>query len=226
MARIVLERSRDFGGDKSRVALIIIAIVFICTLAAKSLRTGRLGSGCVVNNKHEIELFIVRSLMDTCPTVGDINGSIALNEIAIYPAAHTDDNVPSIADGVQEARAALRTPAGGVVKVLMHDVDNAKLQPPIPNFSGTAYTYKLLKERGVVENVEWIPDWHENYKGMNSLNEMERLVLHCKDIGIRALVVVSTPYHIPRSFLSALSVASRVYPGLFLVYAQAARPRE
>jgi hypothetical protein len=53
---------------------------------------------------------------------------------------------------------------------------------------------------------------------MNSLNEMEELARYCRDGGVKALVVVSAPYHIPRSFLSALSVASRLHPDL-LVYA-------
>jgi len=41
--------------------------------------------------------------------------------------------------------------------VLLHNVENAKLEPPIPNFLGTVYTQKVLKERGIVENVELIP---------------------------------------------------------------------
>ena len=86
-------------------------------------------------------------------TSSSSEGAIPLDQIVIYPAAHTDDNAPSVVDGVIEAREALSSLAvssDSVVgndaandnrvypKVLLHDVDNAKLEPPIPNFSRLA----------------------------------------------------------------------------------------
>eukprot|EP00547_Thalassionema_nitzschioides_P006810 CAMPEP_0194220830 /NCGR_PEP_ID=MMETSP0156-20130528/29322_1 /TAXON_ID=33649 /ORGANISM="Thalassionema nitzschioides, Strain L26-B" /LENGTH=227 /DNA_ID=CAMNT_0038951033 /DNA_START=175 /DNA_END=858 /DNA_ORIENTATION=- len=159
-------------------------------------------------------------------TSSDI-GSFPVDKIIIYPTAHTDDNAHEIVDGVNEARESLSVEISGKVtsaEVVIHDVKNEKLDPPIPNFSGTSYTFDLLEKRGITDNVKILPGWHEEFKSTNSLNELEKLVRYCREKEIEALVIVSTPFHISRSFLTGLSVASRIYPNL-KVYAKAAKPR-
>lgn len=182
-----------------------------------------------------MEQFIFLSLMDTLPKVSPPSSGLRMDEIAIYPAAHTDDNVPSTVDGVREVLSIMRgvqgddtttTTTAQVPKILLHDVNCTKLEPPIPNFSGTGYMYNLMvQQRGIgKDDIEYVPgDWHEEYTGMNTLNELERLIRYCRSINIKALVIVSTPFHIPRSFLTGISVASKLYPEL-LVYAKASQP--
>ena len=48
----------------------------------------------------------------------------------------------------------------------------------------------------------------------NSLTEAQTVVRACRELGVRALVIVSPAFHLPRALLTALSVAEREYSGL------------
>ena len=155
---------------------------------------------------------LVRSLADPLPL-----GRDARSSVAVYATAHTDDNVATVADGVAELCALLP----GIPTVLVHEVDNARLKPPLPNFQGSVLLRRELAARQI--KPQMMQGWHDRHTTMHSLNEVEDVITHCRNAGVRALVVVSTPFHVTRSLMSALSAAARQYPEL-RVHAFAARP--
>mmetsp|Transcript_15200 Transcript_15200/g.34688 ORF Transcript_15200/g.34688 Transcript_15200/m.34688 type:complete len:406 (+) Transcript_15200:104-1321(+) len=231
--------------------------------------------------------FVFRSLMDNLPQVTALqsknNKAIPIDKVVIYPTSHTDDNVPSVVDGVEEVVQSLlqqlqaeeqqqqiltegqydsTTTSNNTLRILLHNVDNSKLDPPQPHCSGTPFTYNRIQERlrGISNKnnntsvkVQYVPrEWKD--KSFNSLNEVQRLMeflyQHSNDPeyqDIQAVIVVSTPFHLPRSFLSALSSSvfnhndvlsalsvfdreqhhhHKHHPPFLKVYAKAAKPRQ
>ena len=253
----LLPTNRKNHVAKQRSSLIIFWIGLAANLFLMvSLSTPYVTGGD--RKEAEFRQFVFQSLMDSLPPVQGPNSvskaeynnkikkssnetfirAVPINRVLVYPAAHTDDNAPSVVDGVEEVVEALYRRAEEAPLVVLHKVDNDHLQPPLPHFdTGTQYTYQLMQERSAIPHIQYIPgDWHEDYNNINSLNEMQRLMRYCMANEIEALVVVSTPFHLPRSFLSALSVLAQLQeaPGQepseqrhpLRIYAKAAQPRE
>ena len=95
---------------------------------------------------------LVRSLADPLPMDRDD----ARSRVAVYATAHTDDNVATVADGVAELCALLP----GMPTVLVHEVDNARLKPPLPNFQGSVLLRRELSARRIKPQV--MQGWHHH----------------------------------------------------------------
>ena len=152
--------------------------------------------------------------------------------IYIFGFSETDDNVASVASGVARAYSDLITaghPSSGV-KILLFDVLNDgspqdTLERRLPNYSGSKKMLRLIRSGTTrsstgraqhfmnLAHAPTYPDDFEIHKWKHStihtLREAKAAVTACKAAGASALVVVATPFHLPRALLTTLSVAAQ-----------------
>lgn len=163
---------------------------------------------------------------------GVITDSTANGPIYIFGFSETDDNVASVASGVAHAYSDLITaghPSHGV-KILLFDVLNDgspqdTLERRIPNYSGSKKMLRLVRSGTTrsstgrsqhfmnLPHPPTYPDDFEVHKWKHStihtLREAKAAVTACKAAGASALVIVATPFHLPRALLTTLSVAAQ-----------------
>lgn len=139
---------------------------------------------------------------------------------AAYLFHQLDCNLESILSAASEL--ARRYPD---MRFLVVDVDNDKLKVPIPNgFGAAALLRRRLYESGIATNkIDLVAFDHDKLPMIHTLVEAELAVNHAKEKGIRSLLVVAVPFHLPRAAMTAASVALRRFPEL-RIYSQPGAP--
>jgi len=142
----------------------------------------------------------------------------------VYLFTEIDDNTKSIIDG------AVKLSRERPCRFLAVDCDNSRIENKIDAFSGgPPVAAKLSADlesgkggEGSNSSVELIP--FEPTDMIHTLNEAECAVRFAKAAGAAHLTVLAPPFHLPRCFLTTVSVAAREAPGL-KVYAVQGSPQ-
>lgn len=153
--------------------------------------------------------FLLRAVSDQLPRP-EPNSRVAL-----YGSILTSDNSNAVFDGLAEASRHF----DGSSLLLVVNCSNGHLSKEIPGMVEPIYVVKSVKTREIRDKIELVPWPHH---GINTLNEMQVVVthLHKHYPTIRALVVVSAPFHLPRALLTTLQVVEQHHQSL-LVFAHA-----
>ena len=126
-----------------------------------------------------------------------------------YAFHQLDDNLPSLVEGVGRLKSSHRA-----VNVLVTNVSNSDLSSPIEGWSGATKLAPLLEGRldEDEDSVALVPFPFTDM--VHTLNEAKAVVSYCEARGIRDLVVVAPPFHLPRAAMTIISVAIREVPHL------------
>ena len=168
------------------------------------------------NDDLDLAAFVVRAVGDTPPPHRQ-------SRLVLYGATLTEDNSPAVVNGL-DSLCHLYPDA----VVAVNNVTNAKLARPINTMvDGSELRVRLetrLRRRGVKPPPFIIFPWQRS--DINTLTEMDVLVawLRAAQPPNARLVVVSTAFHLPRAFLSALTAADALSGRPISVYAHAGPP--
>tara|TARA_B100000459_G_scaffold143994_1_gene106167 strand:- start:188 stop:865 length:678 start_codon:yes stop_codon:yes gene_type:complete len=164
----------------------------------------------------DLAAFVVRAVGDTPPPHRQ-------SRLVLYGATLTEDNSPAVVNGL-DSLCHLYPDA----VVAVNNVTNGKLARPINTMvDGSELRVRLetrLRRRGVKPPPFIIFPWQRS--DINTLTEMDVLVawLRAAQPPNARLVVVSTAFHLPRAFLSALTAADALSGRPISVYAHAGPP--
>ena len=187
-----------------------------------------------VEEAEALTTFIVRSLGDALPEPPETVKESGL--IYIFGFSETDDNVHSVSAGVSRAYSDLIT-AGhskSQVKVLMFDVLNDgshqdTLERRLPNYSGSKKMLRIIRSGRTWSsagtehdmNIANPPEYPDDFdihpwkhSTIHTPREAKAAVNICRSNSAKALVIVATPFHLPRCLLTTLSVATQSDPHL------------
>ena len=81
-----------------------------------------------------------------------------------------------------------------------------------PGYSGFAEWYRALRLEGIPDTAGIFPLTVSG--NLNTFSEAQALVRYARDHMFTNVCIVAPPFHMPRAFMSAISVAVREYPEL------------
>lgn len=119
----------------------------------------------------------------------------------LYLFSETDDNRESV---LGAARALYRIGYGNNTAIPDNDTN--------PGYSGFAEWYEALYKQHIPRIVSVFPISVPG--NLNTMSEAQAMIRYAHEHGMRTILVVAPAFHMPRAFLSAISVAVRECPGI------------
>jgi len=180
----------------------LFSSVFVCGCVALSHWARRLQrdtteAQALAARRFQLSELLVRIFGEPLPRDPD----------SAYCFLQVDANVESVVSAA--AKLASRYPG---MRLVVVNVENAKLTSPIQGFAGSSLFLRRLSELGIPESrIDLVDFDYEHNSVANTLTESEVVVRHAKDRGYQSMIVAAPSFHLVRGVMTMASVAMREY---------------